>query len=139
MIRENSERDALYSFYSGELEDLAGEVTELCTGDFDGCEFFEVSIERSRDGGTWKVHEFPSFEERTARAIRNHLKAGDVVRLDFEADERMEFIICRTEDTEAVSRFIGREELEDHSGELVVVGTGGPERVRRDFLERLGK
>ncbi len=118
--------EASYRVFEGDLEELADKITGFCRGEYgDRCEFYQVSIERVRDGGSWKVHEFQNFEDRTARAVRNHLSAGDVIRVRFGGeDPEVELVICPGDDTAPVSRFLGKAELEGLEDNYIVVSTG---------------
>lgn len=147
MIRENEDKNVIYTVFEGDISDLAEEVTSFCRGEYgDRCEFYSVSIERSKpDGSSWKVHEFQNFEEQAVRAVENHLNARDVVRLKFgdaEADYALDFIICPATNTAQLARYIGKEswdELDDD--DLVVLsvarGNSSVDEEQRKMIEEL--
>ncbi|MFB6292324.1 MAG: hypothetical protein ABEI58_02920 [Candidatus Nanohaloarchaea archaeon] len=148
MLYENPEKNAIYTQFSGDIAELAEKITGFCEGRYgDRCEFYDVSIERTRDGNHWRVHEFKSFDDRAVRAVRNHLEVDrDVIRVRFggkDRDYELEFIICSPQKNAGVARFVDREDLSGFDeGSLIVLAVEKKSdeiaQVQRDFLEDLG-
>lgn len=125
-MKQSSKENAFYTVYDGGLEKLSDVATEFCLGEYgDKCEFYEVAIQRTHpDDHVWKVHEFPSFDSRAVRAIKNHLKARrDVVKLEFGSKERpnMEVQICKARNSNVLARYLSQEEREGLDEEDLVV------------------
>lgn len=139
MIHENSEKNALYTVFDGDIGELAAQVTDFCHGKYgDRCEFYTVSIERYHpDDSSWQVHEFDSFDDRSVRAVKNHLKARrDVVKLRFGGSDRdyaLDFIICPARNTGQLARYVDNDVLKGmDEGDLVVLSI---ERKRGEIDE----
>lgn len=149
MVTENPEKHSLYTVFDGDLEHLSEKVTSYCTERYgDRCEFKKVSIERVHpDGQSWKVHDFPSFDERAVNAIRNHLKTRmDAIHVRFGdslEDETLELIICRARNTSKLARHIKKKHLQSfEEDDLVVLAVEKEDEsqdVARQLLESLEK
>ncbi|MFB6204755.1 MAG: hypothetical protein ABEJ75_03845 [Candidatus Nanohaloarchaea archaeon] len=150
MLMENQGKNSVYTVYSGELEDLAEEITRYCHGQYgERCEFYTVSIERATpEGDSWKVHEYPAFDDETAEAIRRHLQTRrDFVRIVFGGDEtdyELEFIVSPARNTSCLARYVKGSDLEKFDSDDLVVLTVEKKRdeideEQRDFLESISK
>lgn len=150
MIHENREKNSAYTVYQGDLEELAEQVTRFCHGEYgDKCEFYSVEIERTHpDGGSWTLHEFPSFDENAARAVKNHLQARrDSVRVEFGGEDRdyqLEFLVCKARNTSQLARYVKKEHMEEFDEDDIVVLTVERKRPviddeQRRFLEKISK
>lgn len=146
MIHENPEKDAVYRKFDGDLEDLTDRLKEFCTEIYgDQCEFYTVSIEREKDGGSWKVHEFRALNDHAVKAVKNHLNARkDLVRVrfgDMNRDYDVEFIICPARNTGSLARFVKKNDMEEFGEDsLVVVARENTELDKgehREFLKSL--
>ncbi len=147
MVYENPEKNALYTEFTGDISELAEKITSFCEGKYgDRCEFYDVSIERTRNGNSWKVHEFKNFEDRAVRAVENHLEVDrDVIRVKFGGEDRdyeLEFIICSPENTAHVARFVDRDDLSGFGEDSLVVlaverKSDKISEIQREFLEDL--
>jgi hypothetical protein len=148
MIYENEEKDAIYRKFDGDLDELTDHLKEFCAEIYgDRCEFYTVSVEREKDGGSWKVHEFRVLKDEAVKAVKNHLNARkDLVRVrfgDVNRDYDVEFIICPVRNTGSLSRFVRKDDLEDFGEDSLVVvaveNTELDEDEHRKFLESLGE
>lgn len=150
MIHENTEKNALYTVFEGDIENLASQVTDFCHGKYgDRCEFYTVSIERHHpDDSSWQVHEFDSFDDRAVRAVESHLKARrDLVKLRFGGSDRdyaLDFIICPARNTGQLARYVQKEHLEDMDEDALVVLSverkrGEIDEEQRDLLESISE
>lgn len=146
MIYENPEKDAVYRTFDGDLDELTDHLREFCTDMYgDRCEFYTVSIEREKEGGSWKVHEFRMLNDRAVRAVKNHLNARkDLVRVrfgDMNRDYDIEFIICPARNTGSLARFVKKGHMNDFDEDsLVVVAVENTELDKdehREFLNSL--
>ncbi len=146
MVYENPEKDALYTVFDGDVGELAERLTDFCNTIYgDRCEFYTVSIERSRNSGSWKLHEFPNFDRRAVNAIRNHLSARrDQVRVQLggeDEDYRLEFLVCPARNTESLARYVNKEQMESFDEDALVVLTvlrsGKGLEEQREFLENI--
>jgi len=125
-MEQSSKKNAFYTVFEGDLEQLSEVVTDFCIGEYgDRCEFYEVSIQRTHpDDHVWKVHEFPSFDSRAVRAVKHHLNARrDIVKLEFGSNKRpnMEVMICKARNSNVLARYISQENREDLNEEALVV------------------
>lgn len=148
MIHENEEKNAVWTVFEGDIGELASLVTGFCESSYEICEFYEVSIERQRDGNYWKVHEFPSFDDRAVRAVENHLKARtDFVRVRFggsESDYELDCIVCDPRNSEQLARYVSTDELEEIDEDSFVVlcverKAEGIRDEQRQMLEKIGE
>lgn len=148
MVYENPDKNALYTVFDGDVSDLAERVTSFCHGEYgDRCEFYTVGIERHHpDGNSWKVHEFDSFDDRSVRAVENHLRARrDVVKLRFGdsgTDYALDFIICPARNTAQLARHVRKEHMQQFDDDdLVVLSVerkrGEVDEEQRRMLESL--
>ncbi len=148
MVYENPEKDALYTIFDGDVAELADRLTSFCNSIYgEKCEFYTVSIERNRDGGSWKLHEFPNFDGRAVKAIKNHLSARrDQVRVQLggeDEDYRLEFLVCPARNTESLARYVEREHQEEFDQDalvvLAVLRSGEGFEEQREFMENIEK
>lgn len=150
MLRENPEKNSVYTVYSGGLDELAEELTRYCHGRYgERCEFYSVSIERATpEGDSRKLHEYPAFDDRTVTAIKKHLQARrDFVRIVFGGEDRdyeLEFVVSPARNTSCLARYVKKSDLEMFDNDAVVLLTVEKKREeidaeQREFLENISK
>lgn len=142
MVSRNPEKNCIYSFYNGEVDDLVEEVRGFCASTYgEKCEFRDVEVHRSRSGSSWTLHSFNLMNDEAVSAMKRHLKTSiDSVKVKFGGeDEELELRICRAGNSSVVSRFIGNQEVAEVGEEkLVVVALDGETLERaEEFLEGL--
>jgi len=146
MIHENQDKNALYRTFDGDMDELTDKLKGFCTDMYgDRCEFYTVSIEREKEGGSWKVHEFRMLNDQAVEAVQNHLNARrDLVRVrfgDMNRDYDIEFIICPARNTSSLSRFVKKKDMREFDeSSLVIVAVENTELDKdehRKFLKSL--
>ena len=142
MVSSNSDKNYIYGFYNGEVDELIEEVRGFCASTYgDKCEFREVEVQRSKSGSSWTLHSFDLMKEDAVSAMKRHLRTSiDSVKVKFGGQEgELELRICRAGNSSVVSRFIGNDEVAEAGEEkLVVVALDGETlEIAGEFLEGL--
>lgn len=144
MMMENPDKNVVYTDYDGDIDQLTERFRDFCGSEYgDECEFGQVSVEREKDGGSWKLHEFNGLSEDAVQAFRNHLKAPtDIIRIRFGGkDDKLEFVVAKAKNTVSISRYVRKKHLESmDSDQIVVLAVENSEDVdsrHKRFIESL--
>jgi hypothetical protein len=145
---ENPEKNAVYAEYNESIDDLVEELKGFCADIYgDKCEFGKVTVEREKDGGSWKLHEYQGLDDEAVQAFRNHLRVPmDIIRIRFGSASRdydLEFVIAKAKNTVSLSRFVRKEDLQAmNDDQLVVLAVEGSSREgneHRRFIQSISE
>lgn len=141
---ENPDKNAIYTAYSKDVEDLVDSFKGFCQDEYgDECEFGKIAVEREKDGGSWKLHEFNGLSEDAVQAFKNHLRAPtDIIRIRFGSSEgeKLEFIVAKARNSASINRFVKKQHLEGmDENQIIVLAVGENIGRQRKFIESLSK
>ena len=140
---ENLEKNAVYTTYNKSISELVEQFRGFCMDEYgDRCEFGKVTVEREKDGGSWKLHEYNGLSDKAVQAFKNHLKAPtDIIRIRFGSSEdqnKLEFIVAKAGNSASISRHVKKEHLKDlDEDQIIVLALGENNGRKRKFIESL--
>lgn len=123
-MMENPDKNAVYTTYNKNIDQLIENFKDFCNSEYgDECEFGRVTVEREKDGGLWKLHEYNGLSEDAAQAFKNHLKVPtDIIRINFGSeDNKLEFIVAKADNTASISRHVKKNHLKSMDDDQIVV------------------